>query len=112
MQTNCPNCGAPLDLDRVKCPYCGTRYYDMAIADGEPFYLRYKINDKTFIAKCIVDNCDVSAESSSSIKGIRGGLGNAMLFVGPPEVDMRIHMDYTVIQDDDKTFAHIIQKIT
>ena len=24
--TNCPNCGAPVDLKENKCPYCGTPY--------------------------------------------------------------------------------------
>lgn len=24
--TNCPNCGAPVDVDLCACPYCGTPY--------------------------------------------------------------------------------------
>ena len=27
MITNCPNCGAPIDLSRRSCEYCGTPYY-------------------------------------------------------------------------------------
>lgn len=26
MTTNCPNCGAPIDIHRVSCEYCGTPY--------------------------------------------------------------------------------------
>ena len=25
-QTNCPNCGAPIDISRSSCEYCGTPY--------------------------------------------------------------------------------------
>lgn len=42
---NCPNCGAPYEVDKNKCPYCSTSYYDMSAIDfesGEPFYLKIK----------------------------------------------------------------------
>ena len=41
---NCPNCGAPLESEVCKCPYCGTSYFDFSalnIKDGEPFYLKF-----------------------------------------------------------------------
>ena len=44
-QRNCPNCGAPYDIDKNKCPYCGTSYYDLSALDftkREPFYLKIK----------------------------------------------------------------------
>lgn len=44
-QRNCPNCGAPYDVDLNKCPYCGTSYYDLSALDltaREPFYLKIK----------------------------------------------------------------------
>ena len=27
METNCKNCGAPIDLKDAKCAYCGTPYH-------------------------------------------------------------------------------------
>ena len=42
---NCPNCGAAYDIDKYKCPYCGTSYFDMSMIDfdtSEPIYLRIK----------------------------------------------------------------------
>lgn len=42
---NCPNCGAPYDIDVNKCPYCGTSYFDLSALDfstREPFYLKIK----------------------------------------------------------------------
>lgn len=44
---NCPNCGAIYEIDKNKCPYCGTSYYDMSAVDfesGEPFYLKIRTN--------------------------------------------------------------------
>ena len=43
--TNCLNCGAPFDVDKEKCAYCGTSYYDMSALDihsDKPFMLKLK----------------------------------------------------------------------
>ncbi len=51
---NCPNCGAPYDIDRVKCPYCGTLTLDLAglnLQDHVPIFIRYKMNDNTYITQ-------------------------------------------------------------
>lgn len=32
---NCPNCGAPFEIETHKCPYCGTSYFDMGCIDFE-----------------------------------------------------------------------------
>lgn len=44
-QTNCPNCGAPYDVELSKCPYCGTNYFDLSFINfdaTEPFYIKVK----------------------------------------------------------------------
>ena len=46
-ERNCPNCGAPLESDVCKCPYCGTSYFDISAINldaGEPFYLKVRTN--------------------------------------------------------------------
>lgn len=41
---NCPNCGAVIDVERTKCAYCGTSYYDLSsMSLNEPFYLQLNI---------------------------------------------------------------------
>ena len=30
---NCPNCGAALESNICKCPYCGTSYFDISAID-------------------------------------------------------------------------------
>lgn len=43
MSRNCPNCGAPLDDNYCKCPYCGTLYYDLTVLDDEvPCYVKFR----------------------------------------------------------------------
>ena len=42
---NCPNCGAPLELGKYKCPYCDTLYLDLSMInfdEQEPFFLTIK----------------------------------------------------------------------
>ena len=42
---NCPNCGAPYDLDQDKCPYCDTLYFDLSaidFTDDKPLFLKVK----------------------------------------------------------------------
>lgn len=43
---NCPNCGAVYTLEDVKCPYCGTLYFDMGcldLSENTPVFIRYKL---------------------------------------------------------------------
>lgn len=45
-KTNCPNCGASIVPDQIKCPFCGTRYIDIeSLGLDEPTYLRLKMRD-------------------------------------------------------------------
>ena len=33
MRTNCVNCGAAIETDATKCPFCGTSYFDLTAID-------------------------------------------------------------------------------
>ena len=55
---NCPNCAAPYDVALNKCPYCGTSYFDMSCIDinnEEPFYLKLRTGNFTFVSKVIAE---------------------------------------------------------
>lgn len=60
--TNCPNCGAPIDLEFDKCPYCGTTWLNLANIDIEnrrPMYLKLRYRDQVFIMKAYCSNCEI-----------------------------------------------------
>lgn len=62
---NCPNCGAPFELNEYKCPYCGTLYLDLSMIDFdtcEPFYLSIKKEGYLITQK--VKPCAVDLEST------------------------------------------------
>lgn len=50
---NCPNCGAILNPEKVKCEYCGTYFLDFIdiTRNRKPFYLRIKTDQGIAISK-------------------------------------------------------------
>lgn len=72
IEINCPNCGAPIDLTKDKCPYCETPYPKEIPLDGEeashvlrsllPFG---KVN-KNF--EVISEDCDITIPENFAIK--------------------------------------------
>lgn len=55
---NCPNCGAAYTLENIKCPYCGTLYFDLTAIDftkNEPVFIKMRIpqgNQVVDITQC------------------------------------------------------------
>ena len=74
MRTNCPNCGAVMNGELYKCPYCGTQYIDFATiqADGAPTVLRIKTKEgaimmvNTILTKIDTNNEFVSTKTQNS----------------------------------------------
>lgn len=81
---NCPNCGAPYDIELNKCPYCGTSYYDLSALDltaREPFYLKIKTEmngQPCYITQLVRSNADISIDFSTETVDICG-LGNSVI---------------------------------
>ena len=73
-ETNCINCGAPIDEHQDKCPYCGTLYYGfcgMDIDGQTPIAFRVKLNDTTtvnFIVTPVVASFELQREEVRSIR--------------------------------------------
>lgn len=64
---NCPNCGAPYDIELNKCPYCGTSYFDLNCLQisGEPFYLKIRtVDGRILTQKCMLNSVNVTIEPS------------------------------------------------
>lgn len=55
---NCPNCGAAYTLEDIKCPYCGTLYFDLTAIDftkNEPVFIKMRVpqgNQVVDITQC------------------------------------------------------------
>lgn len=61
---NCPNCGAAYTLEDVKCPYCGTLYYDLSAIDftqNKPVFLKFRMPYEDIyvdITQCAIPKLD------------------------------------------------------
>lgn len=75
---NCPNCGAPYELDTYRCPYCATLYYDMSAIDmdhKEPFYMKIRVNGATITQLVVPDDCEFEMnEDHVDITGCSGAV--------------------------------------
>lgn len=78
---NCPNCGAPYEIEEVRCPYCGTAYFDMSMIDmdaQEPFYLKIKVNGM-LITQMVIPIASAFTQEEEELSCC-GGLGDTTLF--------------------------------
>ena len=79
---NCPNCGAPYEINLNRCPFCGTSYYDLSALDftsREPFYLKIKTEMNgmpCYITQLVRPRSDMSIEFSSDTVDTYDLLGN------------------------------------
>ena len=65
---NCPNCGAALDMDSCKCPYCGTLYYDLSVVPtGEMFLMKVKDGGRIITVKAYLRSISVEAEINAPL---------------------------------------------
>ena len=66
MSKNCPNCGAVIELEHNKCPYCNTLYFDLSQIDFDnktPIFLKIHYQGMDFIQKVIPQSCDIKIDS-------------------------------------------------
>lgn len=79
---NCINCGAPIEVETVKCPYCGTSYFDFTDIDlRSPVVLRIKTDDNSVIflkARCSSMSMTVEPETIN----IRDNTGRLRTLIG------------------------------
>lgn len=58
---NCPNCGAP--ITDMKCPYCGSIFYDFATLDNtKPTYIRMVWDDQIIMSRVIMRTAAINIE--------------------------------------------------
>lgn len=101
-QRNCPNCGAPYNIELSTCPYCGTSYFDMSAIDineRKPFYLKLKIGNMIFTSKVVVVP-DIQMNFQEDTRSFMGKFGEK---IGEIVVNryMDIDMKFRSIHDPD-----------
>ena len=77
---NCPNCGAPYDINEYKCPYCGTLYLDLSMIDFDnqiPFFLSIKKNGMMITQKVLPQTAEF--EMNEDTVYATSGYGNKLL---------------------------------
>lgn len=67
--TNCPNCGAVIDLHSWRCPYCSTIYFDfvaMNLEDSHPCFIKFKTTQGiiTCLARPKIETVEVGSDYS------------------------------------------------
>lgn len=109
---NCPNCAAPYEMEKNKCPYCGTSYYDMSALDfvnREPFYLKIKteINGcEAYITQLVRPELN-SIEVIEDRMDVITGRGNAKLCSYTKSSRMTTNINFTAIEDKNKNLCVI-----
>lgn len=80
--TNCLNCGAPFDVNKEKCAYCGTSYYDMSALDihsDKPFMLKLKTRmngTECYITQLVRVLPEINIEMTSETVDVMDGYGS------------------------------------
>ena len=100
---NCPNCGAPLELGRYNCSYCGTLYLDLSMInfdDQEPFFLTIKKNGYLLTQKVIPQTA--TFESTSETVYATGGLHDTKLACFTTGINLETNIQFVAVPIDDK----------
>lgn len=104
---NCPNCGAPIDLETNKCPYCNTSYFDFSninIDENEPFFLRIKKGDIYITSLVKAKNTDVKFITEST--NYYGGIGNTKVSSVISSTSVKLDIEFeSVAQENGALFT-------
>lgn len=98
---NCPNCGAPYEIHEVRCPYCGTAYFDMSMVNmdaHEPFFLKIKVNGM-LITQLVIPTA-TAFEHEEEVLTYYGGLGDAALLKSPVAHSLSTDLSFKAVARD------------
>lgn len=103
---NCPNCGAVYEVEKNKCPYCGTSYFDMSAIDfttNEPIYLKIRITlngREVFLTQKVRPRLG-RIEITSNCTDYRGYKGNVKLYKCINETSLLTNIEFEAMSMDE-----------
>lgn len=121
-KTNCPNCGAALDIFKSKCEFCGTKNINMTdidLASGEAanfiFRLPHNITNangqEVYMSMLAIPRLD-TIEMVSEPVHVYGGLSDAPLcsYVGETNLQLGLTLDAVPRQKEKDTLCTLSYK--
>lgn len=108
MKYNCVNCGAPIDYELTKCPYCGTYYYDLSeMTVGEVAALRINVpGTGKVIARAVLKDLRVTDEPEEI--PCFEGCGMAARFLTARNISAVLNFE--IVPDNDGNLLTIIKE--
>lgn len=108
MKYNCVNCGAPIDYELAKCPYCGTFYYDLSeMTVGEVVALRINIPGKgKVLARAVLKDINVTDEAQQTSAYNECGVVGRFLVAR----NMSADLNFEIVPDNDGNLLTIIKE--
>lgn len=93
---NCINCGSPIKYNEVKCPYCGTSYYDFTSInfDGmHPVALKLKMPNGMLLESLVIPKVgDITMQCHENV--VRNSFGELCVrsVTDTSSIDIRFDM--------------------
>ena len=114
MRTNCVNCGAAIDTDVCKCPFCGTSYFDLTAIDftsHEPVALRLKIpfaKGNVLLSMLAMPNLG-SIEYKEEQQFACGGPGGRPLIAMTTNIDVDVGVSFRAVPRGNTLYSAEVQ---
>ena len=109
MRTNCVNCGAAIEVDETKCPFCGTSYFDLTAIDftkTEPVALRLYI--PTSGGKALVSMLAIPRlgriEQIPEYVSVYSGIGNRVMSM-VRSFSAEVDLTFSTVSKNDTLFS-------
>lgn len=100
-KTNCINCGAAIDTNEIKCPFCGTTYLDLTAIDfssDDPVvcnFVRPHEKDKIMLSMIARPHLEEISRTENKVNVY--GFGGIRLSEFTSSVDMNIGISFKPI---------------
>ena len=104
---NCPNCGAPIEQNAIRCPYCGTSYFDFSNleVEGKPIAVKLKLPNNMALIGLAQLKSDISLEYNCSTTDLIGRSGNHLMrFNNIPTCELTLHFDMLIDPTDNNMY--------